>query len=126
MQCNAFVERRPFRNLSPYIPQFAITSTTKDISSHETTLRKNAKLPLSNGSDFLLHDSPHLIGKLRRARVCLTAPGKEVKIEEVTLSLLRKRPGNPEPVEAVTSRGIVPEADRGTEIPRIVEYGTAS
>ena len=51
--------------------------------------------------------------------------GKEVKIEEITLSLLRKRPGNPEPVEAVTSRGIVPEADRGTEIPRIVEYGTA-
>ena len=42
IQCKAFAERRPFRNLSPYIPQFAITSTTKDISSHETTLRQNA------------------------------------------------------------------------------------
>ena len=32
------------------------------------------KLHLSSGSKFLLHKPPHLIGKLRRARVCLTAP----------------------------------------------------
>ena len=74
MQCNAFVERRPFRNLSPYIPQFAITSTTKDISSHETTLRQNAKLLLSSGSDFLLHKSSQRTRKQRRVRVRLTAP----------------------------------------------------
>ena len=74
IQCNAFAERRPFRNLSPYIPQFAITSTTKEISSHEMTLGKNARLSLPNGSDFLLHKSPHRISKLRRVCVRLTAP----------------------------------------------------
>ena len=51
--------------------------------------------------------------------------GKEVKIEEVTLSLARKRPGNPEPVEVVPKRGIVPVAERGTEEPRTAVPGTA-
>ena len=51
--------------------------------------------------------------------------GKEVKIEEVTLSLLRKRPGNPEPDVDVPIRGIVPVAGRGTEGLRIVVPGTA-
>ena len=36
--------------------------------------RENAKLPLSSGSNFLLHKSPHFIGKLRRVRVRLTGP----------------------------------------------------
>ncbi len=49
----------------------------------------------------------------------------EVKIEEVTLSLARKRPGYPEPDVVVPIRGIEPEADRGTEEPRIVVPGTA-
>ena len=44
--------------------------------------------------------------------------GKEVKTEEVTLSLLRKRPGNPEPDEVAPNCGIVPVAARGTEVPR--------
>ena len=78
MQCNAFVERGPFRNLFPDIPQFAITSTTKDISSHETTLWQNAKLHLSSGSNFLMLKSPHRIGKLRRVCVRLTAPFREI------------------------------------------------
>ena len=42
---------------------------------------------------------------------------KWVKIEEVTLSLLRKRPGNPEPAAEPRFRGIVPVAARGTEAP---------
>ena len=51
--------------------------------------------------------------------------GKEVKIEEVTLSLARKRPGNPEPDDAAPFRGKVPEAVRGTEVPRNEVPGTA-
>ena len=37
------------------------------------------KLHLSSGSKFLLRKPPHLIGKLRRARVCLTAPFKSLE-----------------------------------------------
>ena len=44
---------------------------------------------------------------------------------EVTLSLARKRPGNPEPDDVAPPRGIVPVAVRGTEEPRSVEPGTA-
>jgi len=62
------------RNSQPFILPSAITSTKKDISSHEGALRENAKLPLSSGSNFLLHKSPHFIGKLRRVRVRLTGP----------------------------------------------------
>ena len=51
--------------------------------------------------------------------------GKEVKTWEVTLSLLRKRPGNPEPEVVVPLRGIDPAAVRGTEVPRKVDPGTA-
>ena len=85
MRCNALAKRRPFRNLSPFIPQFVITSTTKDISSHETTLREDVKLHLSSGSKFLLHKPPHLIGKLRRARVCLTAPANHFRRARSTM-----------------------------------------
>ena len=52
--------------------------------------------------------------------------GKEVKIEEKTLSLLRKRPGNPEPEDVVLSRGMNTVAARGTEVlHRSVAPGTA-
>ena len=39
--------------------------------------------------------------------------------------LLRKRPCNPEAVEVEPIRGIVPVADRATEVPRFEAPGTA-
>ena len=41
----------------------------------------------------------------------------EVKIEEVTLSLARKRPSNPEPVAAIPTRSIVKVAVREASAP---------
>ena len=50
---------------------------------------------------------------------------KEVKIEEVTLLLLRKYPGGPDAEDVEPSVGIVPDAVRRTEDPRPVVHGTA-
>ena len=47
----------------------------------------------------------------------LWALPQEVKIEEVTLSLTRKRPDNPKPVVAVPTRGIVKVAVRNASTP---------
>ena len=59
---------------------------TMPIESYETTLRKDVKLRLSSGSKLLLHKPPHLIGKLRRARIRLTALvndiGRRLEIEK--------------------------------------------
>ena len=61
-------------------------------------------------------------GVFRRRRIGLL---KRWADEEVTLSLARKRPGNPEPDDVVPFRGIVPAADGGTEAVRWDVIGTA-
>ena len=64
---------RPCKSSPRYRFQSTITSTTRDFSFHEGTLWQNAKLPLSNVRDFLLHKSAYLIGKLGRVCVRLIA-----------------------------------------------------
>jgi len=88
-------------------------------------LTKPALLELPRGRHWGQHGEIRL--RPERGNPSLGSPprGKEVKIEEVTLSLARKRPGNPEPDDVAPPRGIVPVAVRGTEEPRSVEPGTA-
>ena len=71
--------------------------------------------------DTVIEETPQA-GVFRRRRIGLLERWAD---GEVTLSLARKRPGNPEPAEADPSRGIAPDADRGTEDPRYGVPGTA-
>ena len=71
--------------------------------------------------DTVIEETPQA-GVFRRRRIGLLERWAD---GEVTLSLARKRPGNPEPAAAEPIRGIVPAAVRGTEVPRTVVPGTA-